>query len=253
MSSHLALSVNTTVHVMLPALDNFMEQRMPATKGTREKSRKRQLGARHQHAAQNKGRAQHPSKQARFVAETQRLRVYNAPGGVIVHRPTPMDGMHFWDIRYQKIPCTSTLWDVISGIPMDHTQRFVELPPGRHEYGFSVRQTAEKSEVPSVDWEEDGKWRLSIPLEDGRIVECSFKPHNVYGVRIRKTTGTKDHPWSPEMVTPLNSLSFAQLEPSTEYETEVTTIRQEDGVRSEPTKMLIRTLSHDTHALGHGA
>ena len=80
---------------------------------------------------------------------------------------------------------------------------------------------AQKSgKSPQIKWEGD-EWSISLPLEDGRVVNASWKPGVTYVVRIREAGEDKD--WSFGFETPITSFTFVDLKPDTEYELQVRT------------------------------
>ena len=74
-----------------------------------------------------------------------------------------------------------------------------------------------RANSPQVKWE-DGTWFVTLPLEDGKMIEASWKPGLTYVVRIREA-GSED--WSFGFETPITSFTFVDLKPDTEYELEV--------------------------------
>ncbi len=70
---------------------------------------------------------------------------------------------------------------------------------------------------PRIQW--DGTtWSARLPVQEGSVVEASWKPGLTYVVRIREA-GTVD--WSFGFETPLTHFSFVDLKPDTEYEMQV--------------------------------
>ena len=67
---------------------------------------------------------------------------------------------------------------------------------------------------PRIQW--DGTtWSVRLPVQEGSVVEASWKPGLTYVVRIREA-GTEA--WSFGYETPLTHFSFVDLKPDTEYE-----------------------------------
>ena len=62
---------------------------------------------------------------------------------------------------------------------------------------------------------------VRLPVQEGDVVEASWKPELTYVVRIRQTGA--DKPWSLGFETPLTHISFTDLKPDTEYEVKVCT------------------------------
>ena len=77
----------------------------------------------------------------------------------------------------------------------------------------------ESGKSPSIKWE-DNEWSITFPLEDGRVLNASWKPGITYVVRIREA-GAPD--WSFGFKTPITSFTFVDLKPDTEYELQVRT------------------------------
>lgn len=74
-----------------------------------------------------------------------------------------------------------------------------------------------KKNYPAIEWE-DGEYSVTLPLDDGSLIEASWRPTVTTVVRIRKKGARK---WSPGFETPLNGCSFTDLEPDTEYEVKI--------------------------------
>ena len=72
---------------------------------------------------------------------------------------------------------------------------------------------------PEINWE-DNEWSITLPLEDGTVLNASWKPGITYVVRIREA-GEPD--WSFGFETPITSFTFIDLKPETEYELQVRT------------------------------
>ena len=72
---------------------------------------------------------------------------------------------------------------------------------------------------PAIRW--DGKtWFVTLPVEDGRVLEAKWDPGLTYVVRIREK-GTDQ--CSVGFETPVAGCTFADLKPDTEYELQVRT------------------------------
>ena len=76
---------------------------------------------------------------------------------------------------------------------------------------------ARQAASPEVKWE-DGTWFITLPVDDGKVVEASWKPPVTYVVRIREV-GTERFSFGFE--TPITSFTFVDLKPDTEYEVQV--------------------------------
>ena len=73
--------------------------------------------------------------------------------------------------------------------------------------------------TPSIQW--DGRtWVVRLPVEDGNVLEATWKPGSTYIVRIR---AAGEETWSFGFETPLTHLSFDGLKPDTEYELQIRT------------------------------
>ena len=77
----------------------------------------------------------------------------------------------------------------------------------------------ESGKSPSIKWE-DNEWSIAIPLEDGRLLNASWKPGVTYVVRIREAASQE---WSFGFETPIPTVTFVDLKPDTEYELQVRT------------------------------
>ena len=89
---------------------------------------------------------------------------------------------------------------------------------------------------PRIHW--DGStWSVSLPLQEGNVLDASWKPGLAYVVRIREA-GTNEA-WSRGFETPLTHISFADLKPDTEYEIQVCT--KTDAGEGQPQLVRIRT------------
>ena len=78
----------------------------------------------------------------------------------------------------------------------------------------------ESGKSPQIKWE-DNEWSITLPLEDGRVLNATWKPGVTYVVRIRETG--EDMDWSFGFETPITSFTFVDLKPDTEYELQVRT------------------------------
>lgn len=88
---------------------------------------------------------------------------------------------------------------------------------------------------PRIQW--DGtSWSVSLPLQEGNVLDASWKPGLTYVVRIREA-GTEA--WSFGCETPLTHFSFVDLKPDTEYELRV--CAKNDAGEGEPQLVRIRT------------
>ena len=76
-----------------------------------------------------------------------------------------------------------------------------------------------ESANPRIEWK-DNQWSVTLPLDDGRAVNATWKPGNTYVVRIREADADQ---WSFGFETPLASFTFIDLKPDTEYEVQVRT------------------------------
>ena len=71
---------------------------------------------------------------------------------------------------------------------------------------------------PDIKW--DGKtWFVTLPVEDGKVLEAKSEPGLTYVIRIRQR-GT-DQSWSFGFETPIPSCTFVDLKPDTEYDLQV--------------------------------
>ena len=77
--------------------------------------------------------------------------------------------------------------------------------------------TGQQDPAPEIKWE-DGTWFVTLPVDNGKILEAKWKPGVTYVVRIREA-GTES--WSFGLETPINSFTFVDLKPDTEYEVQV--------------------------------
>ena len=86
-----------------------------------------------------------------------------------------------------------------------------QFPPG----GGHHARTGHRD--PRVEWK-DNQWTVTLPLDDGRVVNATWKPGMTYVVRIREA-GAED--WSFGFETPITTFTFIDLKPDTEYELQV--------------------------------
>ena len=70
---------------------------------------------------------------------------------------------------------------------------------------------------PEIKWE-DNQWSVTLPLDDGRTVNATWKPAITFVVRIREV-GAAD--WSFGFETPVASFTFVDFKPDTGYELQV--------------------------------
>lgn len=74
-----------------------------------------------------------------------------------------------------------------------------------------------RTKSPRIIWN-DNTWFVTLPLEDGKTIEASWKPTVTYVVRIREAGGGE---WSFGFETPVTSFTFVDLKADTEYELKV--------------------------------
>ena len=72
---------------------------------------------------------------------------------------------------------------------------------------------------PKVRWD-DNTWHVTLPLDDGKVVDAKWKPGVTYVVRIRELSTEQ---WSFGFETPVTSFTFVDLKPDTEYEFQLRT------------------------------
>ena len=70
---------------------------------------------------------------------------------------------------------------------------------------------------PEIKWE-GGTWFVTLPVDNGKVIEATWKPGVTYVVRIRKS-GTEQ--WSFGIEIPVTGCTFVDLNPDTEYELQV--------------------------------
>ena len=75
----------------------------------------------------------------------------------------------------------------------------------------------QESANPRIEWQ-DNQWSVTLPLDDGRVVNATWTPGMTYVVRIREA-GAEE--WSFGFETPITSFTFIDLKPDTEYEVQV--------------------------------
>ena len=73
-----------------------------------------------------------------------------------------------------------------------------------------------KNTTPRIEWK-DNQWSVTLPLDDGRLVNATWKPGITFVVRIREA-GAED--WS-FVSRPDATFTFIDLKPDTEYEVQV--------------------------------
>lgn len=72
--------------------------------------------------------------------------------------------------------------------------------------------------TPRIEWK-DGEYFVSLPLEEGQVLEAKWRPEVTSVVRVREAGADS---WGPGFETPLNGCSFVGLKPDTEYEMQLT-------------------------------
>ena len=102
----------------------------------------------------------------------------------------------------------------------------------------------ESGKSPSIKWE-DNEWSITLPLEDGRVLNASWKPGVTYVVRIREA-GSEE--WSFGFETPITTFTFIDLKPDTEYQLQLQTRRRRSSSDTEY-QLQVRT----KNAAGEGA
>ena len=88
---------------------------------------------------------------------------------------------------------------------------------------------------PEIKWE-DKTWFVTLPMEDGKVINAKWQPAITYVIRIREA-GTQH--WSFGFATPIPGCTFVDLKPDTEYELQVRT-RNAAG-EGDPASFHIRT------------
>ena len=77
----------------------------------------------------------------------------------------------------------------------------------------------QKHANPTIRWD-DGTWFVTLPVDNGKTIEASWKPAFTYVVRIRQA-GHEE--WSFGFETPVDSFTFTDLKPDTKYQLQVRT------------------------------
>ena len=77
--------------------------------------------------------------------------------------------------------------------------------------------TRQASSDPQIRWD-DNTWFVTLPIEDGKMIDANWKPEFTYVVRIREAGGEE---WSFGFETPITSCAFVDLKPDTEYEVQL--------------------------------
>ena len=75
----------------------------------------------------------------------------------------------------------------------------------------------QQARSPQVRWDDD-TWHVTLPLEDGRVIDANWKPGMTYVVHIREALTEQ---WSFGFETPITGFTFVDLKPDTEYEFQV--------------------------------
>ena len=76
-----------------------------------------------------------------------------------------------------------------------------------------------KRASPEIKWE-DKTWLVTLPMEDGKVLNAKWQPGITYVIRIREA-GTEQ--WSFGFETPIPGCTFVDLKPDTEYELQART------------------------------
>ena len=87
---------------------------------------------------------------------------------------------------------------------------------------------------PKIEWKE-GEFKLSLPVQGG-VIDAQWRTTTTFVFRIRKV-GSET--WSPGFETPLHSCTFAGLQPSTEYEIQIT--HKDSSGEGPPTMLRYKT------------
>ena len=69
----------------------------------------------------------------------------------------------------------------------------------------------QQARSPQVRWDDD-TWHVTLPLEDGRVIDANWKPGMTYVVRIREALTEQ---WSFGFKTPITGFTFVDLKPDT--------------------------------------
>jgi len=97
---------------------------------------------------------------------------------------------------------------------------------------------ASKAKVePKVAWDGEG-WHVTLPLQQGQVVEAKWKPLHIWVIRIREADCDD---WGYGIETPIMSCRFVNLKPDTDYEFEVRL--RDGGSGAEPIRKRFRTTS----------
>ena len=75
----------------------------------------------------------------------------------------------------------------------------------------------QESANPRIEWK-DNQWSVTLPLDDGRVINATWKPSMTHVVRIREAAADE---WSFRFETPITSFTFIDLKADTEYEVQV--------------------------------
>ena len=141
--------------------------------------------------------------------------------------------MHNCPVTRFFIPLRSVL--ILDRILAEHV-----APKLDRQYQKMDEQLSSRTENPKLEWNE-GMAYVSLPGILGRELEARWKPTLTTVVRIREL-GTE--PWGPGFETPLNTCSFVDLKPETEYEIQVT--HKNEAGESPPDVSMIKTQSETT-------
>ena len=90
---------------------------------------------------------------------------------------------------------------------------------------------------PEVKWV-DGEIQVSLPQPGTEnVIEASWVPPGTYIVKLRKVG---EESWGPGFETPITGCRFVDLEPDTEYETQLVA-KNSAELRSEPVVTRFKT------------
>ena len=95
----------------------------------------------------------------------------------------------------------------------------------------------DQTAIPNPDIKWDGNtWFVTLPVEDGNVIEAKWSPSFTYVVRIREAGSGQ---WSFGFATPIPACAFVDLKPDTSYELQIRA-RNAAG-EGEPTHLKMRT------------
>ncbi|MDE0094644.1 MAG: hypothetical protein OXO49_09120 [Gammaproteobacteria bacterium] len=138
-------------------------------------------------------------------------------------------------LSYPRGPVVRFLIPLRSVLILDRILANQIAPRLKQKYQMLDNELSRQLATPKLSWK-DGLISVSLPNKLGGIVEAQWIPPITTVLRIREENTDK---WSPGFEIPLDSCTFVDLKPDTEYEVMIT--HKNDVGESEPVIDKLRT------------